>query len=148
MAATKQQIKGAAFDLDRHEPEIQYGEYYDPTGKGRLRAAGPEEYVRQRFVKFLTSDRVKVPLDRLATEDAVSHHGSASRQRMDIVGRTPKDHPLFVVECKRMEVPCDIEENRHQVHGYAKRVRCRLAIVTNGEETCIYELYGRNLDHL
>ena len=140
MATTERQIKGAVFDLSEHEPETHGEYYYDPTGKGQLRAVQPEEDVRQRFVKFLASDQVGAPLDRLTTEDAVSHHRrSSSRQRMDIFCQTPRGEPLFIVECKRKDIPCDVEEHRNQVHGYAKKVGCKLAILTNGIQTYTYK---------
>lgn len=142
MAATKQQIKGAIFYSSECEPDIHGKYYYDPTGMGRLRRAEgqPEEGVRQRFVKFLISDRVGVPLDCLATEDAISHHQGSSRQRMDIFCKTPKGEPLVVVECKAEGVPFGTAEHENQVHGYAKEIGCRLAILTNGNETYTYNL--------
>ena len=142
----KQQIKGVKFRLSNKKPKTygSNGSYYlDPTGKTTLRAAVCEENVRQQFIKFLT-DCVGVPLNCLITEDAVSHHGAASRRRMDIFCKTPNDKPLFVVECKRQGLDLEIEQHHRQVHSYAKQVCCRLAILTNGDETYIYDCKADN----
>ena len=131
-----QKVEGQRFRPSSYRLE-QFGSYFlDPTGQTTLRAAGPEERVRQQFVKFLT-DRLGVPLRFLTTEDAVSHHGSASRQRMDICGLTAEGHPLFVVECKRQGLVLE-ERNRHQVRSYVKKVGAKVAILTNGDETHVY----------
>ena len=108
--------------------------------KRTLRTARPEENVRQQFIKFLI-DCAGVPLDHLISEDAISHHGAASRQRMDISCKVPNDKtpPLFIVECKQKGLALETEQNRNQVQGYADHVYCRLAILTNGEETYIYK---------
>ena len=115
--------------------------YLDPTGKTTLRAAGPEENVRQQFVRFLI-DQVGVPPELLATEDAVSHHGAASQGRMDIFCRLPNRDPLFVVECKQQGLVLEVVQHLRQAQNYAKAVGCKLAILTNGEETFVYVCEG------
>lgn len=151
----RRQIKGVPFAMSSRKPKTYgaNGRYFlDPTGK-TLRTAGPEERVRQEFVKFLT-DRVGVPLLFLTTEDAVSHYRAGSRGRMDICGLTAERSPdrrdstapppLFVVECKRQGLVLEVEENRRQVHSYVKRVGAKLAILTNGDETHVYIYDGDN----
>lgn len=144
---TKQQIEGAEFVLSSQEPDVYDSNghrcYLDLTGKGMLRAAGPEENVRQQFVSFLI-DQVGVPPELLATEDAVSHHGAASQGRMDIFCRLPNRDPLFVVECKQQGLVLEVEQHLRQVRRYAKLVGCRLAVLTNGDETCAYVCEGSN----
>ncbi len=137
---TKQQIVGVKFALSSQEPRIfdaNGPHFLDPTGGGHLRAAEPEENVRQQFVRFLI-DSVGVPLSFLTTEDAVSHHGAKSRRRMDIFCRLPNDDRLFVVECKRQGLDLEVEQHLRQVHSYAKEVGSKFAILTNGDETYVY----------
>lgn len=141
---TKQQIVGVKFALSSQEPPIFDSDgphFLDPTGGGHLRAAGPEENVRQQFVRFLI-DSIGVPLSFLTTEDAVSHHGAKSRRHMDILCRLAEGRPLFVVECKRQGLDLEIEQHLRQVHRYAKEVRSKLAILTNGDQTCVYVCNG------
>lgn len=129
---------GAEFRLSKARPKTIGSCHLDPTGPTRLRAALPEENVRQQFIKFLT-DKVRVPLTLLTTEDAVSHHGAASKGRMDIFCKMPNGTPLFVAECKRQGLELELEQHLRQVHRYAKQIGCRLAILTNGDETCVYD---------
>lgn len=134
---SQRKIKGKNFALSSNKPTRIGGYFLDPTGRTTLRAASPEERVRQQFVKFLT-DRLGVPLRFLTTEDAVSHHGSASRQRMDICGLTAEGDPLFVVECKRQGLVLEVQQNRDQIRSYIKKVGAKVAILTNGDETHVY----------
>ena len=136
---------GAEFRLSKARPKTIGSYYLDPTGPTRLRAALPEENVRQQFIKFLTDEsRVGVPLSTLTTEDPVSHHGAHHRGRMDIFCKLPGDIRLFVVECKEPSSELDTEQHLRQVHRYAKQVRCKLAILTNGDTTYVYDFKTDN----
>lgn len=136
---------GAEFRLSKARPKTIGSCHLDPTGPTRLRAALPEENVRQQFIKFLT-DKVHVPLALLTTEDAVSHHGAASKGRMDILCKLPNGTPLFVVECKRQDLALELEQHLRQVHRYAKQISCRLAILTNGDKTNVYDCEADDRD--
>ena len=133
------------------EGEASYEDRFAARGR-RFRRAKPEEYVRQKFLKFLQRD-VGVPDDMLKTEDAVSHHARSGTGRADIVGLAPsKDSPggkkpLFVVECKKLDWPLD-DDVKRQVLRYARRLDVRFALTTNGKELNAYQIAGRRLDPL
>ena len=133
------------------EGEACYEDRFAARGR-RFRRATPEEDVRQKFLKFLQRD-VGVPDDMLKTEDAVSHHSRSGTGRADIVGLAPSEDsrtgkkPLFVVECKKLDWPLDDDVTR-QVSHYARRLKARFALTTNGKELKAYQIAGRRLDRL
>lgn len=135
--------QGPEFRLSKARPKTIGSCYLNPTGPTRLRAYLPEENVRQQFIRFLT-DKVHVPLALLTTEDAVSHHGAASKGRMDMLCKLPNGTPLFVVEYKCQGL--ELEQEQHQVHRYAKQISCRLAILTNGDKTYTYDCEADDRD--
>ncbi len=108
--------------------------YYDKVN-GSYRPAKAEEFVRQKFVRFLHK-KYNIPYEAMSTEENMSHHISDNHDRMDIcIERdTNKGHKIvMVVECKAPEVALT-DEVYTQAKKYAEPLDIPVIMVTNGHE--------------
>ena len=109
---------------------------FDPIRK-ILVLATPEEYVRQRFVKFLIHD-LEVDKEKIALEVPMTYFKKGAKGRADIIvyGETTEsyDVPVLLVECKAPNI--DLLENVwKQVFQYNQSLNSHCVAVTNGMET-------------
>ena len=118
--------------------------FYDKV-KGSYRPAKPEEFVRQKFIRFLHK-KLEIPYEAMRTEESMAHKIPKNKDRMDIsVERdTNKGHKIvMVVECKAPEVALT-DEVYEQAKKYAEPLKIPVIIVTNGRE---FDCIKRNSDN-
>jgi len=117
--------------VEKHEGK----EVYFDLVNGIPRPATPEEFVRQKFLRYLRK-KLDIPYDAMLTEENMSHHIPDNQGRMDICVERDTNHGhkiVMVVECKAPDVALT-EEVYHQAQEYAKPLDIPVIIVTNGYE--------------
>ena len=138
--------------------KLKLGNYWDPeieiiNGKNCYidivsntpRPANPEEYVRQKFVKFMHK-KLGIPFEAMLTEESMSHYLPGNNDKMDICVKRETNSDtkiLMVVECKAQDVQLT-EEVYNQIKRYAEPLKIPILIVTNGVE---YDCIMRNSDN-
>ena len=123
--------------------------YLDPIRK-KLIQVTPEETVRQKWINFILEE-LKVP-DRLVTEEEhLSHYGSKSKRRADIIIQgNDKDgyaYPLCIIECKAPEVPIS-EITLNQAFTYCDEIEADYAIVSNGYVTQCFKYDNKSNEYI
>jgi hypothetical protein len=115
--------------------------YFDPCRK-MLIPAGPEEDIRQRFIRYLL-DEIGVPQGNISTEVPLARFEDGRQGRADIVVFHHVDEqkvvPLCVVECKSRETPLT-DDTAQQVMRYNKVLEATsgILVITNGRNTFWY----------
>ena len=121
-----QKLNPAAYDFKINKLE-QSSEIFDVIRKKYV-ALTPEEWVRQHFIKFLTTEK-GYPSSLISVEMALKYNGMKRRSDVVVFGRDAK--PLLLVECKAPEVkisPAVFE----QIARYNMTFKVKYLIVTNG----------------
>ena len=95
-------------------------------------ADGPEERVRQAFLRYLIEDR-GIPRGLLTVESGLSGAPSRGRgtRRTDMVVGGGGGGPWMLVECKAPSVALD-QKVFNQAAGYNRMLDARYVLVTNG----------------
>jgi hypothetical protein len=100
-----------------------------------------EEWVRQNFVNYLTSE-LKFPSTVIALEKEISLH--ELKKRFDILIYDRVHKPWMMVECKAPQVLLN-EEVLQQVLRYNISVPVEFIIITNGTATVGWRKEGSEL---
>ncbi len=130
------------------DPEIEKIDgknYYMDIVRNIPRPANPEEFVRQKFVKFMHR-KLGIPFEAMLTEESISHYISGNNDKMDICVKRETNSGikiLMVVECKAQDVALT-EDVYNQAKRYAEPLNIPVLIVTNGIE---YDCIMRNSDN-
>lgn len=103
----------------------------DPVRR-RTVADGPEERVRQAFLRYLIEDR-HIPRGLISVESGLTESTPGLRgvRRTDIVVHDRNGRPWMLVECKAADVPLD-QRVFNQAAGYNQVLDARYVLVTNG----------------
>lgn len=117
---------------------------HDPL-RGKWLVLTPEEWVRQHFVHFLTSER-QYPQALLANEVSLRLNGTA--RRCDTVAFTRDLHPLMIVEYKRTSVAIT-RAVFDQIARYNSVLGARYLVVSNGlhHYCCRFDATGYTFLH-
>jgi hypothetical protein len=101
----------------------------------------PEEWVRQNFVKYLTTF-LKYPIGFLSIEYNLKIN--TLQKRCDIVVFTKQLDPIVIVECKKPDVKID-QKVADQIVRYNYKLRVPYLIMTNGmQHYCLEIDYDKN----
>lgn len=111
----------------RYRTTGQSKEIFDSLRKKFVRLT-PEEWVRQHFVMYLTSE-LKYPSGLVSIETGIMVNGL--QKRSDIVVYDRNGQPWMIVECKRPEVTLN-EETFYQAANYHQTLNSQYLVVTNG----------------
>jgi hypothetical protein len=114
--------------------------YFDPIRRKILKA-NPEEEVRIKYIEYLTNE-LKVPIDLLDTEVALSHFQKGASGRADIIGYmfSQEDnckYALFIVECKAPNIRLT-DKVIDQALKYDEILQVEWIFLTNGIDQIIY----------
>ncbi|NNF04795.1 MAG: type I restriction enzyme HsdR N-terminal domain-containing protein [Rhodothermales bacterium] len=107
----------------------------DPVRR-RLVADGPEEAVRQAFLRYLLEER-SIPRGLISVESGVSGASGSTAPRTRDSGRTDivvhdrTGRPWMLIECKAPDVPLD-QSVWNQAARYNRVLDARYVLVTNG----------------
>ena len=104
-------------------------EVFDSVRRSWVRLS-PEEWVRQNFIRFLSSVR-GYPLAMMAVEREI-RLGSL-RKKFDILVYDGSHRPWMMVECKAQEVTLS-QEVLMQILRYNMAVPAPYLVITNGDE--------------
>lgn len=111
----------------------------------KSRPANPEEFVRQKFMKFMHK-KLDIPYTAMLSEESIAHDVHGNLDRMDICVQRETNYgekKVMVVECKAHHVPLT-EEVYNQAKRYAEAENVPVIIITNGHE---YDCIKRNSDN-
>lgn len=106
----------------------------------------PEEWVRQHFLHFLTSEK-GVPKSLIAVEQGVQVNSLV--RRCDAVVYNNEGAPIAIVECKAPEIALT-EKTLHQIAQYNFKLRVNFLILTNGIQTitAVINSKSKTIDYL
>lgn len=132
--------------LTFHEDNFKVTEEYQRQGRKCLFdpireilvPATPEEYIRQKLLKWLKKD-LEVPDMSISCEDHLSHYKKGERDRADIVIKVPNNTVLLLIECKEPGVALTNDILERQVYKYAQILKPKYIMLTNGNDS-IYQL--------
>jgi hypothetical protein len=108
---------------ENNQPQI-----FDPVRRKWV-AFGPEEWVRQIFIKWLV-EVCAYPLSSLSVERSLEVNGRM--KRFDIMVLDRQAQPWMLVECKAMDVSLS-EEVLMQVLSYQSVLSSSHMVITNGK---------------
>ncbi len=115
------------------------GEYlYDPI-RSLLLSATPEEYVRQKTIRFL-QETLEIPAHQIFVEESMAHTRRGARGRADIVvyGDNECTDVLMVIECKAPHINVRGDEVFKQAAGYREILNAEYIMLVNGVEAIVY----------
>jgi len=102
---------------------------FDPVRRKWV-AFGPEEWVRQIFIKWLIEDH-QYPPSSISVERTIDVNGQS--KRFDIMIADRHARPWMLIECKAMDVRLS-EEVLMQLLSYQSVVGSTHLVITNGKE--------------
>jgi hypothetical protein len=110
--------------------------------RGRLILVTPEEKVRQKFIQILIQT-FQVPADMIKVEMPILSDSGKVKFRADIVVSGIKKEnrtttPVLIVECKEPDTQLT-DPVRDQALSYAKVLKPKVAVITNGNQTKAYQ---------
>ena len=111
-------------------------EYIFDTFRKQWILLTPEEWVRQNFLNYLIETK-KYPPALIAIEKEIKLNGL--KKRFDILVYQSNMQPWMVIECKEMDVPLT-NKVIEQVLNYNIILQTQFAVITNGVNTCAYQL--------
>jgi hypothetical protein len=111
-------------------------EYIFDTFRKQWILLTPEEWVRQNFLNYLIVIK-KYPVALIAIEKEIKLNGL--KKRFDILVYQSNMQPWMVIECKEMDVPLT-NKVIEQVLNYNIILQTQFAVITNGVNTCAYQL--------
>ena len=115
------------------------GEYlYDPI-RSFLLYATPEEYVRQKTIRFL-QETLEIPAHQIFVEESMAHTRRGARGRADIIvyGDDECTDVLMVIECKAPHINVRGDEVFEQAAGYREILNAEYIMLVNGVEAIVY----------
>lgn len=115
------------------------GDYlYDPI-RSFLLSATPEEYVRQKTIRFL-QENLEIPTHQIFVEESMAHTRKGARGRADIVvyGDDECTNVLMVIECKAPHINVRGDEVFEQAAGYREILNAEYIMLVNGVEATVY----------
>lgn len=121
----------------------------DPFRK-KLIPATKEEIVRQKVAVYFR-DVIKAPEYLIFTEDALSHWGSNSKDRADIIIAYEDDNQntrcLGIIECKSPDIPMS-SQTYDQCRRYIDELGGKYIFITNGIEIYAWHTDGKITEEL
>lgn len=121
----------------------------DPFRK-KLIPVKKEEIVRQKTAVYFR-DVIKIPEYLIFTEDALSHWGSKSKERADIIIGYEDDnkniHCLGIIECKSPDIPMS-SQTYDQCRRYIDELGGKYIFITNGIEIFAWHTDGEKTEEL
>lgn len=95
----------------------------------------PEEWVRQHFIHYLSSER-GVSIARMAVEKQLDYHGL--KKRTDLVVYGQEGSPVLLVECKAPHISLG-DGVRNQIATYYSQIQVPYLCITNGVQHICYK---------
>ena len=121
-------------DLKRYKLKTdESGKLYDPIRQIFVPAT-PEEYVRQRMIKYLIG-RMKVPAEKIVVEQGLVKFGvndeADKKKRIDIGFYGDYNDLAAIIECKAYSIK-DKEAPYAQARSYVRSLKIPAYFVTDG----------------